>query len=108
MNIEKSMYDLCKEHMHSYVLAELNDGSSFDGIVTGLDDEHVYFAVPIEGQQAPESVQRNDDNQRQFGYFGYPFSPYYWYPWYYPPGRRFRRLVLPLAALTALSILPWY
>src|SRR5699024_9170676 len=44
------MYDLCKQHMHSYVLAETHDGSKVDGIITGVDDEYVYMAVPIESQ----------------------------------------------------------
>ncbi|MGF7046091.1 hypothetical protein J2T13_000553 [Paenibacillus sp. DS2015] len=45
----------------------------------------------------------------------YPVFPGYGYPGYgyggygYPPyGRRFNRLILPLAALAALSLLPYY
>ncbi|SHG23002.1 hypothetical protein [Ornithinibacillus halophilus] len=144
----KEMYELCKTHMHSYVLAELTDGSQFDGIVTGLDDENVYFAVPTEvpegvpsqgqmpvqqgvtgqmslpqqGQPMQYPVQQGqpmqmpgnqqmpmfDQGQRVFGW-GYPGYGY-GYPGYgYGYGRpRFRRLVLPLAALAALSVLPWY
>ncbi|WP_085992750.1 hypothetical protein [Oceanobacillus senegalensis] len=136
------IYDLCKKHMHSYVLAETTDGTKFDGIVTGLDDEYVYFALPIDSTQEmgydgyqsgmghmhnyPQypgmySNMRNQDGMdgqvqdqhRQFGYGfpGYGF-PGYGYPgygyWYGRPPRRFRRLVLPLAALVALSTLPWY
>ncbi|MBD1221785.1 hypothetical protein GLV94_11085 [Virgibacillus halodenitrificans] len=110
------IYDLCKKHMHSYVLAETTDGSQVDGIITGLDDEYVYFAVPI-GAEEHQNMASPDD-QRQFGYgfgypgygfpgYGYPGYGYGGYPGFYRP-RRFRRLVLPLAALTALSILPWY
>ncbi|WP_084268868.1 hypothetical protein [Oceanobacillus damuensis] len=104
----KHMYDLCKNHMHSYVLAQTTDGSQFDGIITGLDDEYVYFAVPLDSN---ESHEQGYNDMRQFGY-GYPG---YGYPGYGFPGygfgrprRRFRRFVLPLAALAALSILPWY
>ncbi|GGA73913.1 hypothetical protein [Ornithinibacillus halotolerans] len=113
----KQMYDLCKSHMHSYVLAELEDGSKFDGIITGLDDEYVYFAVPLEQDVSTQTMPYMDNEQRQFGWyggFGYGYPGYgfpgYGYGFGYPygPRRRFRRLVLPLAALTALSVLPWY
>lgn len=115
MSHQKHMYDQCKAHMHSYVLAELEDGTKFDGIITGLDEEYVYFAVPIDNDD-PSQMMQNMGELRQFGWYGYGgFPPYgFGYPGYGFPGygfgprRRFRRLVLPLAALTALSILPWY
>lgn len=105
----KHIYDLCKQHMHSYVLAETHDGSKIDGIVTGLDEEYVYMAVPVDLNQKQGTFMTDHQTlERQFGY-GYPG---YGYPSYgyggYGPRNRFRRLVLPLAALTALSILPWY
>jgi hypothetical protein len=105
----KHMYDLCKTHMHSYVLAELEDGSNFDGIITGLDEEYVYFAIPIDGE-ANSQMLPNMNEQRQFGWFGYGYPGFGFpgYGFYGSPRRRFRRLVLPLAALTALSVLPWY
>ncbi|MFD2630355.1 hypothetical protein [Oceanobacillus kapialis] len=108
------IYDLCKKHMHAYVLAEMVDGTQVDGIITGLDDEYVYFAVPLEGHEQHQMSNQQHHQEmtgdyRQFGYGyggfggypGYGYGPYYGRP-------RFRRLVLPLAALTALSILPWY
>lgn len=111
----KHMYDLCKQHMHSYVLAETHDGSKLDGIITGLDDEYVYMAIPLEHHESQGAMMPNNYNhERQFGYGypGYGYSGYgypgYGYEGYGYPKRRFRRLVLPLAALTALSILPWY
>ncbi|WP_042149034.1 hypothetical protein [Paucisalibacillus sp. EB02] len=106
----KHMYDLCKSHMHSYVLAELEDGSNFDGIITGLDEEYVYFAVPIDNEVTSQMMPSMSD-QRQFGWYGYGGYPGYGFPgygFYGYPRRRFRRLVLPLAALAALSVLPWY
>jgi hypothetical protein len=135
----KHMYDLCKQHMHSYVLAETNDGQQFDGILTGLDEEYAYFAIPIEqgntGQMMnyphqqgvmgnmqgshpgmmnahsqgphrndyPEYMHGEQEEMRQFGYYGFGFPGYGFYP-----RRRFSRLVLPLAALVALTALPWY
>ncbi|MBC5636685.1 hypothetical protein [Ornithinibacillus hominis] len=112
MSHKKQVYDLCKTHMHSYVLAQLDDGTSFDGIITGLDDDYVYFAIPIDSEATPQ-LQPYMLDQRQFGY-GYPGYgfPGYGFPgyggFYGRPRRRFNRLVLPLAALTALTLLPWY
>lgn len=98
MTHHKTMYEQCKEHIHSYVLIEVNDGSQIDGIITGVDDEYVYLAIPIDHSQ--ESMQHH---QRIFwaGYGGFG------YPTYGRP-RRFTRLILPLVALTAISALPWY
>lgn len=106
------IYDLCKKHMHAYVLAEVVDGSKFDGIVTGLDDEYVYFAVPMDDQEELPHVDRGPEGDgRPFGYghHGYGGPGYGGYPGYgYGPRPRFRRLILPLTALAALSVLPWY
>ncbi|MFC4559302.1 hypothetical protein ACFO3D_13970 [Virgibacillus kekensis] len=114
------MYDLCKKHMHAYVLAELEDGMQVDGIITDVDDDNVYLAVPIElgmgGPGNPGHMNNpchhgNPHDHRVFG-FGYPGYGYgypgYGYGYGYRPRRRFNRLVLPLAALTAISLLPWY
>ncbi|HLS07322.1 MAG TPA: hypothetical protein VK079_05135 [Bacillota bacterium] len=123
-NHSQHIYDLCKDHMHAYVLVETNDGSTFDGIITGLDDENVYFAIPTgqgnAGSMPGQSHPAMSRQQRQFigkypsgGYgpgAGYGYGGYGGYgPGYYNyPPRRFDRLILPLAALTALTILPWY
>lgn len=104
------IYDLCKDHMHAYVLVEMKDGTKMDGIVTGLDEENVYFAVPMSEGEMSGSPNSQIGRERQFGGgygYGYGGYPPYGYHGYYPP-RRFRRLVLPLAALAALSVLPWY
>lgn len=117
-NYTNDIYELCKNHMHAYVLAEMVDGTKMDGIVTGLDDEYVYFALPLEqGQDMPIPNHSSHEDNRQYGYghpgyggspgYGYG-GPGYGYHSYGRPPRRFRRLVLPLAALTAISLLPWY
>lgn len=100
-----SIYELCKEHMHAYVLAEMVDGTVIDGIITGLDEENVYFAVPIDYSTQPLQ-QPNSLNRQYWG--GYGPGPGFGYPGYGYPGRRFSRLILPLTALVALSVLPWY
>ncbi|WP_053220372.1 hypothetical protein [Virgibacillus senegalensis] len=102
------IYELCKSHMNSYVLAELNDGTKVDGIVVDLDEDFVYLAVPV--QTAIQEHYTGYGNDRQFGYYpgyGYPGYGYPGYGYGYGPGR-FQRLILPLTALVALSALPWF
>lgn len=107
----KHIYDLCKDHMHSYVLVETIDGAKIDGIVTGLDGEYVYMAVPLDAHEQGASDYQYPQHDRQLGYgypgYGYGYSGY-GYPGYGYAPRRFRRLVLPLAGLAALAALPWY
>ncbi|AXI08775.1 hypothetical protein CV093_07930 [Oceanobacillus sp. 143] len=98
INEREQMYNLCRDHVHAYVYAELQDGRAVDGIITGLDEENVYLAVPIEHSQQEQG--QHDDNR----FFGYGFPGYgFGYP-----RRRFSRLILPLTALAAISLLPWY
>lgn len=109
-NQSKQMYEQCKKHIHAYVLLETVDGMNIDGIITGLDDEYVYVAAPND-VYSQTTAQTND---RQFFYPGYGFDYGFGWPGYGFPGYgygrpgRFRRLVLPLAALAAISLLPWY
>jgi small nuclear ribonucleoprotein (snRNP)-like protein len=129
---QQNMYDVCKNHMHRYVLVQTADQQAYDGIVENVDDTNLYLAVPV-----GETMERNEGNDERllggvglgygaglgfpgygypgFGYPGYGFPGYgfpgYGYPGYgYPfgPRRRFQRLILPLAAITALSLLPYY
>ncbi|GAA5416651.1 hypothetical protein Pryu01_01689 [Paraliobacillus ryukyuensis] len=110
------MFDMCKNHMHHYVLLETTDGTTVDGIITDVDEMNVYLAIPnMESDMAYE--QRFSPYGYGGGYgggYGYgsyppygPRPPYGPYQPYYPGGR-FRRLILPLTALTALSVLPWF
>ncbi|MCT8139486.1 hypothetical protein H1D32_18310 [Anaerobacillus sp. CMMVII] len=118
----QNMYDVCKNHMHRYVLVQTTEQQAYDGIVENVDETNLYLAVPV-----GETMQRDGGNEERliggfglgygpgFGYPGYGFPGYgfpgYGYPGYgYPfgPRRRFQRLVLPLAAITALSLLPYY
>lgn len=118
----KHIYDQCEQHMHAYVLVEMKDGMEADGIITGIDHENVYMAVPIEDGFQQE-MRIGNEEERQFGHHhgGYSHGGYGGYSGYggygghgggyyggYGRPRRFNRLILPLAALTAVSLLPWY
>lgn len=115
----KHMYDLCMNHMHRYVLVQTTDQQMFDGIVEHVDENNLYLAVPIGGEMEREE-ERGDERLiggAGFGFPGYGFPGYgfpgygfpgHWHPYHPWPRRRFRRLVLPLAALTALTLLPYY
>jgi hypothetical protein len=85
----------CQSHMHRYVEIQGVDGHCYDGIVEHVDDEWICLAVP-------GAV----DHMRGF----FPPSPFYHpYGSFYPyRPRRFERLALPLAGVTALSLLPYY
>ncbi|WNF37553.1 hypothetical protein RJD24_03570 [Bacillaceae bacterium IKA-2] len=123
MHHQQNTFEICKNHLHRYVLVQTVDQQSYDGIVENVDETNLYLAVP-EG----EALERDHSNEERLlggvgfgpglgygGGFGYPGIgppgygyPGYGYPYYPRPRRRFRRLVLPLAALTALTLLPYY
>lgn len=96
-------HEICKKHMYRYVSVTLTGGAVYDGIVENVDDDNLYLAVPI--------GEMDQEQMRAFLPYGYPY-PHYGYPYPYPgygfPRRRFRRQILPLAALLALSLLPYY
>ncbi|MFC0524792.1 hypothetical protein ACFFGV_14535 [Pontibacillus salicampi] len=104
------MYSLCNKHMKQYVLAELADGQYVDGIITGLDGEYVYIAVPqnVEGtssmaapphHQVKANISLRQPYQRQGNQAAYNT---------YQPPKRFQRYILPLGALLGINPLPWY
>lgn len=104
--------DMCKQHIHKYVLIHTTDGMQYDGIVESVDDDYVYLAVPVGAAELAPAHMRallgygfpgyGGFGLSPFGYPGYPFYPPYGY------GGRFRRLALPLAALAAISLLPYF
>ncbi|OAZ50170.1 hypothetical protein [Paenibacillus polymyxa] len=117
---------LCQQHMYRYVCVWVKDGTMYDGIVEHVDDEKIYLAVPMGGEEMenvnlPYPPNNCGCGSRAYGgYASYPPYPPYPYPYPYPvpvPAyaygfpygrRRFNRLILPLAALTAISLLPYY
>ena len=129
------MKKMCEDHLNKYVLVKTKDDQQFEGIVEHVDKESVYLAVvvtQITGYGAPPQGPSGfgygfegskEDDERVFapgvagvpaygGFGGYPaygyggYAPYGRYPYYRPSP--FRRLILPLAALTAISVLPFY
>jgi hypothetical protein len=85
----KHMYNQCKEYMNYHVLVETKDGKKFDAILMDVKKDKVEMLVPE--MMEPESYgQMEDRTYRQ------------------PRFRRFGGLLLPLAALTALSLVPYY
>jgi hypothetical protein len=102
---KEQAYLLCKQHIHRYVVIQVADGSSHDGIVENVDEEILYLAVPMGGTEA--------ESTRAFLPYGYPSYGYgYGYGYPYPgpfyPRRRFYRRAFPLAGLLGLSLLPYY
>lgn len=97
----------CTTHMYRYVMVQTNDGMTYDGIIESVDNDNVYLAVPVGEAEARQPVYGTPGYG--YGGYGYGYPGYYpGYPGYYVPRRRFRRTVLPLATLLALSLLPYY
>ncbi|WGU97673.1 hypothetical protein QJQ58_13000 [Paenibacillus dendritiformis] len=99
------MYELCLKHMHRYVKVHTHDGCCYHGIVEHVDDEHLYLAVPAgQWMHYGGAAASMDRAYVPYGYFGGGYPGYYPYGYYRP----FNRLILPLVALTALALLPYY
>src|SRR5690625_167644 len=102
----QNIYETCKQHMHAYVLVETTDGMKTDGIITGLDEENLYLAVPTDqnqeaNQQLPSQFANNPTSNPSPYYgpgrgFGPGYGPGIGYGpgagFGYGPQRRFRRL----------------
>lgn len=102
-----NLRDICRKHLHHYVQIQTSDGNHYEGYIEHLDYEHIHLVTSAgeqTGQRAsyPVAIEQGNSDSRQF----YPgFYPGFGYPYPYPGG--FRRFILPLAALTALSVLPF-
>lgn len=129
---KESMFDHCQKHMHRFVLVQTHDGVVYQAIVESVDQNYISLAVPTCTHTEPVQANANMPignpmpnmgmERSAFGYHPYPGTPYVrppfidpyfpgYYPGYYYPygyGRRFERILLPLAGLVALSLLPYY
>ncbi|WP_193373919.1 hypothetical protein [Paenibacillus sabinae] len=91
---------LSQRYMNYHVIAKTRDGSQFDGIIDGMDDDGITMLVP---EEIDAAERENDNTYRAFGYgqrrfrrfrrqrfpfffFAFPFfTPYpYYYPYPYP------------------------
>lgn len=108
MHHKNHMKLLCEQYMHQPVQVQTNDHQVYHGIIEGVDDENVYLLIPN------GMGMTRGDGTRQFGYNYYNpyynyYNPYYYnYPYYpnysyYPYS--LDRLILPLTALAAISLL---
>jgi hypothetical protein len=110
----KELYSLCKQHVNKYVQLQGKDGMMIKAIITDVDDQNVYLAVPTGATPAPTPIRNEQVDSRSFGYGypGYGGFPGYGYPGYpgYGPGfgGGFSQLILPLTFLAALSAVPYF
>ena len=111
------MYSLCNKHMNQYILAQLADGEHVDGIITGVDGDYLYLAIPTSAEQqntfepnspayppyssSPSSF-RQYENANINGRYEHSSNQSY------QPPQRFQRLILPLSVLVTVNALPWY
>ncbi|WP_231495853.1 hypothetical protein [Paucisalibacillus sp. EB02] len=104
-DLERDIKGQCKQYMNFHVIAQMNDGSQFDGIIEGMDENGVTMLIPedIDPQQMGEIR-----DTRQFG-FDYGYDDYDDYG--RPRRRRFRRYrrqQFPFGLLTRLFLYPYY
>lgn len=87
----QNLRDKCERFINYHTMFTMQDGSTFDGIIEGLDGDCVMVLVGedvIEQEGANQSnLQRQQGRPRRF--------------------RRFRRRRIPLASLLALSLLAY-
>ncbi|WP_017728690.1 hypothetical protein [Halalkalibacterium ligniniphilum] len=108
----------CEQFKHKMVQVQMNDHGHYQGYLEHVDEESIHLIVPTYGAYhhlgemqgmhdsqpghvgAPlqSMVQRSQD-ERFFPYY----PPYSYYPYGY--GWGWGRLILPLAALTAIAAL---
>ncbi|SDH55629.1 hypothetical protein SAMN05192534_10749 [Alteribacillus persepolensis] len=135
MNNSMHMYHLCQQHVGQFVAVQTKNNEWFNGYMENVDEENVYLMIPEydHNTMGVMGAQTNNANMHQYS----PQQPYhdpqhnmpamrpgvkngacgcqrdqrqYYPPYgpYYYPYPRYRRLILPLAALVALSALPFY
>lgn len=113
---------MCHDHMYRYVCVWMEDGSMHDGIIESMDEEYLSLAVPVESEYMNEmhTPMYTPMYAPMYAHHGGPcgctpppcgdmraFFPMGGHGGGFHPGRRrFRRLLLPLIGITALSLLP--
>lgn len=106
---------LCQSYLNQPVKVEVEGSTEYNGIIEQVDDDYVYLLVPVDDYgnmlnvkdvlTLEQTMQRDETENRQF-YPPFYYNPYFYNPYFYPrPRYGWNRLVLPLAALTALAVL---
>jgi hypothetical protein len=86
----QKIQDKCERFLTYHAIFTMKDGSTFDGIIEGVDRDCVIVLV---GEDVIEQECENQSDQRQYG------RP--------RRHRRFRRRSFPLTTLLALSLLSY-
>lgn len=84
--------DRCRQYIDHAIEIKMKDGRSFQAILIDVDDHNVTILTFDLSQS--DQMLRNENDERFFGSRVYP-------------GFRFRRALLPLAGIVALSTLPY-
>ncbi|WP_082235697.1 hypothetical protein [Halobacillus massiliensis] len=79
-----------------HVTATMEDGTSFDGIITDINGDEITF---LRGEDVTVDKQGNEAGGEERKY--YPYGNGSW------RSRRFTKVVVPLAALTTVSHYPY-
>lgn len=123
---KESLIAQCREYLQQPVRLQTNDGGYYEGVIEHVDNEYVYLITTV--SEGSTEFRGGESRQRPPYGYGFPYGPGYGgyygsgygayyggYPFYGPYGYgyfgypgRISRLVLPLAALTAISLLPYY
>lgn len=121
MNHIEQMKLNCEQHVNKPVYLQLQGNEGYSGVIEHVDDEHVYLLVPVDengqyihlSELMGQMEHTSHHMMRQYPYYYQPYPNYYGggyghgygYGYGYPRPYNWNRLVLPLAALTALSVL---
>ncbi|MDU4938324.1 MAG: hypothetical protein E6X34_07685 [Clostridium sp.] len=89
---DMSIYEQCQRCMSYHTIIQMKDGSSFDGIVEGIDGNVVFVLV---GEDVMTDEKANEMTRQPRQPFG-PMRNRY---------RRFRRRPFPINAIAALALL---
>jgi small nuclear ribonucleoprotein (snRNP)-like protein len=81
------MYKKCLKYKDYHVELRTSDGQTYNGILTGADQNQIEMLLP-------EDVNEGEED-RQYGWNGRRF-------------RRFRRQFFPIGAVVALALFPYY
>lgn len=108
----------CEQHLNQPVQLQMNGHENYQGVIEHVDDQNVYLLIPSdENGQYMDVKEAMQWNQQQWGNASqgfnqwevdqryYPYYPTPYYNPYYRPRPIWRRFVLPLALLTAFSVL---